>query len=106
MPSEDRIVGAVVAGKYVVRRIVGSGSMGVVCEAEHIEIGKRVALKLIESSLATSSDIAMRFRQEARAASLVESQHIVQVFDVGADEILGLYLVMEYLTGEDLAAVL
>src|SRR3974390_418057 len=48
-------------------------------------------------------DIAMRFRQEARAASLVESQHIVQVFDVGADDELGLYLVMEYLTGEDLA---
>ena len=52
------------------------------------------------------SDIAMRFRQEARAASLVESHHIVQVFDVGADDKLGLYLVMEYLTGEDLAAML
>ena len=78
--------------------------MGVVCEAEHLEIGKRLAIKLIDASLAGMSDIAMRFRQEARAASLVESQHIVQVFDVGADEKLGLYLVMEYLTGEDLSA--
>ncbi|HEY3819888.1 MAG TPA: protein kinase [Polyangiaceae bacterium] len=100
----QRIVGATVAGKYRIRRIIGSGSMGIVCEAEHLEIGKRLAIKVIDASLAGMSDIAMRFRQEARAASLVESQHIVQVFDVGADEKLGLYLVMEYLTGEDLSA--
>ena len=101
---EQRIVGAVVAGKYRIRRIIGAGSMGVVCEAEHLEIGKRLAIKVIDASLAGMSDIATRFRREARAASLVESQHIVQVFDVGTDEALGLYLVMEHLTGEDLSA--
>jgi serine/threonine protein kinase len=100
----QRIVGTIVAGKYRIRRVIGSGSMGIVCEAEHLEIGKRLAIKVIDASLAGMSDIAMRFRQEARAASLVESQHIVQVFDVGTDAELGLYLVMEYLTGEDLAA--
>lgn len=100
------LAGAVVAGKYRVRRVVGAGSMGVVCEAEHLEIGKRLAIKLIDASLAGMKDIALRFRQEARAASLVESQHIVQVFDVGADDKLGLYLVMEYLTGEDVAQLL
>jgi serine/threonine-protein kinase len=104
--QEERIVGATVAGKYRIRRVIGAGSMGVVCEAEHLEIGKRLAIKLIDASLAGLRDIAMRFRQEARAASLVESQHIVQVFDVGADEKLGLYLVMEYLNGRDLAALL
>jgi serine/threonine protein kinase len=103
---EERVVGATVAGKYRIRRILGAGSMGVVCEAEHVEIGKRLAIKIIDASLVGMSDIAMRFRQEARAASLVESQHIVQVFDVGQDDKLGLYLVMELLTGEDLAAVL
>ena len=103
---EERVVGATVAGKYRIRRILGAGSMGVVCEAEHVEIGKRLAIKIIDASLAGMSDITMRFRQEARAASLVESQHIVQVFDVGQDDKLGLYLVMELLTGEDLAAVL
>jgi eukaryotic-like serine/threonine-protein kinase len=103
---EQRIVGASVAGKYRIRRVLGSGSMGIVCEAEHLEIGKRLAIKVIDASLAGMADIAMRFRQEARAASLVESQHIVQVFDVGTDDKLGLYLVMEYLTGQDLAAAL
>jgi serine/threonine-protein kinase len=106
MPNEKRIVGATIASKYRVRRIIGGGSMGVVCEAEHLEIGKRVAIKLIDASLAGMSDVAMRFRQEARATSLVESHHIVQVFDVGTDDELGLYLVMEYLTGADLANVL
>jgi serine/threonine-protein kinase len=103
---EQRVVGATVAGKYRIRKVVGHGSMGVVCEAEHLEIGKRLAIKIIDASLAGMKDIALRFRQEARAASLVENQHIVQVFDVGTDEALGLYLVMEYLVGEDLAAVL
>lgn len=101
--SEVDVVGATVAGKYRIRRVVGGGSMGLVCEAEHLEIGKRVAIKLIDASLVGMSDVAMRFRQEARATSLVESHHIVQVFDVGTDEQLGLYQVMEYLTGEDLA---
>ncbi len=103
---EQRLAGAIVAGKYRIRRVVGAGSMGVVCEAEHLEIGKRLAIKLIDASLAGMKDIAARFRQEARAASLVESQHIVQVFDVGADDTLGLYLVMEFLTGEDVAKLL
>ncbi|MGA7120728.1 MAG: protein kinase [Polyangiaceae bacterium] len=106
MASDTEIVGATIAGKYVVRRVVGRGSMGVVCEAEHLEIGKRVAIKLIDASLAGMTDIAIRFRQEARATSLVESHHIVQVFDVGTDERLGLYLVMEFLAGEDLATLL
>jgi serine/threonine-protein kinase len=105
-PAAAELEGTVVAGKYRVRRVVGAGSMGVVCEAQHLEIGKRLAIKLIDASLAGMTDIAQRFRQEARAASLVESQHIVQVFDVGTDQRLGLYLVMEYLTGRDLAKAL
>jgi serine/threonine protein kinase len=106
MANEALTIGAIIAGKYRVRRIIGRGSMGVVCEAEHIEIGKRVAIKLIDASLAGMRDVAERFRREARAASLVESHHIVQVFDVGSDDDLGLYLVMEYLAGEDLARLL
>jgi serine/threonine protein kinase len=106
MADSERIVGATVASKYRIRRVIGRGSMGVVCEAEHLEIGKRVAIKLIEASLTGMNEIATRFRREARAASLVESHHIVQVFDVGSDDSLGLYLVMEYLAGEDLAQLL
>ena len=78
--------------------------MGAVYEGEHVEIGKRVAIKVIEHQHARSTELAARFRREARAASAVESEHIVQVFDVGQDDRVGLYMVMELLAGEDLAS--
>jgi eukaryotic-like serine/threonine-protein kinase len=106
MADADLIVGATVAGKYRIRRVIGRGSMGVVCEAQHLEIGKRVAIKLIDTTLTGMKDVAARFRREARATGLAESHHIVHVFDVGSDDQVGLYLVMEYLTGEDLAQLL
>ena len=55
MAGEPRALGTTIAGKYRVRRVVGAGSMGVVYEAEHLDIGKRVAIKLIDSSLAGMS---------------------------------------------------
>ena len=93
-----------IAGKYRIKRRIGAGGMGAVYEGEHVEIGKRVAIKVIEHQHAQSTELAARFRREARAASAVESEHIVQVFDVGQDERVGLYMVMELLAGEDLAS--
>ncbi|GAC1357456.1 MAG: hypothetical protein NVSMB47_10590 [Polyangiales bacterium] len=96
-------IGVTLAGKFLVKRLIGKGGMGAVYEGSHVEIGKRIAIKLIDPEHSRSEEIADRFRQEARAASRVESDHIVQVFDVGQDPTWGLYMVMEYLTGEDLA---
>ncbi len=97
-------LGATLAGKFLVKRLLGQGGMGSVYEGTHVEIGKRVAIKIIAAHHAKSgTDLAARFRQEARAASRVESDHIVQVFDVGQDDVFGLYMVMEFLTGEDVA---
>lgn len=76
--------------------------MGVVCEAIHLDLGKKVAVKLIDKSMKESELIVARFRREARAAGQIQSEHIVDVFDVGADARVGLYMVMEHLTGEDL----
>ena len=80
--------------------------MAIVYEGEHVALGKRVAIKLVQSLFANDSEIVHRFEREARSASAVESEHIVHVFDVGADPELGLFLVMELLNGEDLARVL
>jgi serine/threonine protein kinase len=96
-------IGATLAGKYEVRRMIGRGGMGAVYEGLHIDIGKRVAIKLLETEHSKAEEIAERFRREGRAASRVESEHVVQVFDVGQDATHGLYMVMEYLDGEDLA---
>ena len=96
------LVGLSVGGKYEVRRVLGVGGMGVVCEAIHIDLGKRVAIKLIDKTMKESELIVARFRREARALGQIQSEHIVDVFDVGADTRVGLYMVMEYLPGEDL----
>jgi len=95
--------GTTIAGKYLVKRRIGAGGMGTVYEGEHVEIGKRVAIKVIEHAHANENELAQRFRREARAASAVESEHIVHVFDVGQDPTVGLYMVMEFLSGIDLA---
>lgn len=96
------LVGLAVGSKYEVRRVLGVGGMGVVCEAVHLDLGKKVAIKLIDKTMKESELIVARFRREARALGQIQSEHIVDVFDVGADQRVGLYMVMEYLSGEDL----
>ncbi|HEX3344152.1 MAG TPA: serine/threonine-protein kinase [Polyangiaceae bacterium] len=96
------MLGERVAGKYELKRLLGSGSMGAVYEGVHIDLGKRLAIKLIHPEFGESAEVVARFRREARAASAVESDYIGQIFDFGRDEALGLYMVIEYLEGEDL----
>ena len=96
------LVGLSVGGKYEVRRVLGIGGMGVVCEAVHIDLGKKVAIKLIDKTMKESELIVARFKREAYALGQLQSEHIVDVFDVGADARVGLYMVMEHLPGEDL----
>ena len=96
------LVGLAVGGKYEVRRVIGIGGMGVICEAIHVDLGKKVAIKLIDKTMKESELIVARFRREARALGQIQSEHIVDVFDVGADPRVGLYMVMEHLPGEDL----
>ncbi len=98
------LVGLAIGGRYEIRRVIGAGGMGVVCEAEHLDLGKRVAVKLIDKSMKESESIIARFKREAKAAGRIQSEHIVDVFDVNADARVGLYMVMEHLTGEDLQA--
>ena len=104
-PSPGRaFMGAMLGGKYEVTGILGVGGMGVVCEARHAQLGgKRFAVKLVQRYFAGSELAAARFRREVRAVAAVESEHIVQITDVGTDDQFGLFMVMEYLQGEDLA---
>jgi eukaryotic-like serine/threonine-protein kinase len=98
------MLGERVAGKYQLRRLLGSGAMGAVYEGVHLDIGKRLAIKLIHPQYCESPEVVARFRREARAASAVDSDYIVQIYDFGRDDKLGLYMVIEYLEGEDLEA--
>jgi serine/threonine-protein kinase len=98
----DALVGSIVAGKYRIDRVLGRGGMGAVFSATNATIGKRVALKFLTHNTARDKSATMRFQREAEAAGVIESEHIVHVFDSGTTEDGLPFLVMELLTGEDL----
>jgi eukaryotic-like serine/threonine-protein kinase len=99
--------GTVLVGKYRVERQLGQGGMGWVILATHIQLEQRVAIKFMHAShLAHGPDSVARFLREARAAARIQSEHVARVADVGTLEDGSPYLVMEYLEGQDLDALL
>jgi serine/threonine protein kinase len=94
-------IGTVLEGKFRITREIGRGGMAAVYEAENIDIGKRVAVKVLAAELITSRVVRERFIREARAASAVRSPHICDVYDSGMFEERP-FLVMELLEGESL----
>jgi len=96
--------GKVLAEKYEVVKLIGEGGMGAVFEARHRTTLKRCALKVLSRvEFAHNAELVNRFFREAQASSVVESDHIVQVFDSGFDGLTGCpYMIMELLDGEDL----
>lgn len=97
--------GDVLAGKYAVERVLGVGGMGVVVAAHHLQLDQRVALKFLLPEMAGSSQVVARFLREGRAAAKIRSEHVARVHDVGTLDTGAPYLVMEYLNGQDLSAV-
>jgi serine/threonine-protein kinase len=99
--SSDLACGAVFAGRYRVERRIAAGGMGAVYEVVHIETNRRRALKVMHAEMVQSDELRGRFRQEARVAAEIDSEHIVDVFDAGIDDATGMpFLVMELLRGE------
>lgn len=102
----DPLVGTTLYDRYKVLRRVGEGGMGIVYEAEHVLIEKRVALKVLKDDFSSRPDVVERFRQEAKSASRIGHEHIVDISDFGETPSGQSYFVMEFLEGQDLATVL
>jgi serine/threonine-protein kinase len=102
--SDDPRLGTVIAG-YRIEERIGRGGMGVVYRAEHINLQRRAAIKIIAPDLAESVGFRERFTREARIAAALQHPNIVTVYDAGEVDGL-LYLAMQYIEGEDLSAVL
>jgi serine/threonine protein kinase len=98
--------GDVIAGKYRVDRVLGSGGMGVVVAAHHQQLQHAVALKFLHQEALASKDALNRFLREAQVLARLRSPHVARVMDVGTLEHGEPYLVMEYLQGADLGTVL
>lgn len=95
-----------IAAKYAVTRMIGKGGMGVVYEAFGLD-GARVAVKVLSDELASSETQVARFEREARTVAALDTSHVAKVLETGVDPDTRLpFIVMEYLEGEDLRAVL
>jgi hypothetical protein len=102
-PGNLFAVGAIFAERYRMLGVIGKGGMGTVYLAEHTELGRKVAIKVLRPEWSADPPSAKRFRVEARTVSALGHPNIVQVFDAGALADGRLFLVMEHLDGRDLA---
>jgi CheY-like chemotaxis protein len=102
--TDDPRLGTVIAG-YRIEERIGRGGMGVVYRAEHLNLQRRAAIKIIAPDLAESEGFRERFTREARIAAALQHPNIVTVYDAGEVDGL-LYLAMQFIQGEDLAAIL
>ena len=103
-PPMSPIPGGTQVGEYVIERQIGEGGMGVIFSAVHPVIGKQVAIKVLNSDLAASRDIVMRFIQEAKSVNQIRHRNIVDIFSFGTLEDGRHYFAMELLEGESMAA--
>ena len=101
--SAERVIDA--NGKYVIVKVLGEGGMGNVYLAEHSQIGRKVAIKALHPQLVKNEAIRARFKNEASTMAHLQHPNIVALYDY-CEEADGLYLVMEYVEGQDLAKLL
>jgi serine/threonine protein kinase len=99
----DSLVGTVLAERYTIIRRIGEGGMGAVYEARHAIIGKRVAVKVLLEKFLENQELIARLLQEARLASSIGHENIVDVTDYGTTSDGRAFVVMEFLDGESLA---
>ncbi len=103
--TSDNLVPPDLRVRYSDFEFIGAGGMGRIVSAHDTRLDKRVAIKLLPRNSENALAV-MRFQQEARAVSKLNNSHVVQVLDFGYSESGEPYLVMEYVKGEDLDALI
>ena len=107
----DPLLGQILGGKLRVLRRIGQGGMGTVYIAEHVGLGKQVAVKVLspqyvqhgEPQPGQDFDLVRRLHTEARHTAAIKNEHIVEIFDIGTTGEGRPYVEMELLIGESLA---
>lgn len=104
--SAARWIGQTIDGRYRIDALLGEGGMGAVFVAEHLRLGKPVALKMILPEHAGNAELATRFARESMVTASLEHPHIVTALDTGSLPDGGAYLVMTLAAGESLRQVM
>jgi predicted Ser/Thr protein kinase len=95
-----------IAGRFRIEREIGTGGMGTVYLATHLELDRRVAVKIIRREFAGDADVADRFLREARTMAKLHHPHAAMIFDAGNLPDGRHFIVMEFVEGETLSQVL
>ena len=98
--------GRIIGGRYRLDARLAAGGMGEVFQATHIELGRKLALKLMRPELSQDASFVERFRREAMTASRLGHPNIVDIIDSGRADDGQFYFVMEYLDGKTLSALI
>ncbi|MGE0548221.1 MAG: serine/threonine-protein kinase [Kofleriaceae bacterium] len=101
-PQADPLIGKTMAGRYAVQKKLGEGGMGAVYLATHNVLEKQVALKVLHGEFARKSDLVERFMQEAKAASRIRHENVIDISDFGTTPEGLVFFAMELLAGHDL----
>jgi eukaryotic-like serine/threonine-protein kinase len=100
--NDDPLVGKTLVNRYLISRKLGEGGMGSVYLASHIVLEKQVALKVLHGEYARKPDLVERFMQEAKAASRIRHENVIDISDFGVTEDGFVFFAMELLKGNDL----
>jgi len=104
-PTKD-LVGQVLADRYHITKKLGEGGMGQVYLAEHVKMGRKSAIKVMNPSMVNDPDALARFNREALNASRISHPNICAIYDFGETPDGLVYLAMEFVEGEPLTDVL
>ena len=98
----DPFIGATLAGRYLITKKLGEGGMGAVYLATHIGLDKQVALKVLHGEFTRKPDLVERFIQEAKAASRIRHENVIDISDFDTTPEGMVFFAMEHLKGHDL----
>lgn len=102
----ESLVGTVLAGRYRIERLLGSGGMGSVYRAEHVLMRKACAVKVLHREMTQVKEVVARFEREAVAAARIEHPNVAAATDFGQLENGSFYLVLEFIEGQSLSQLI
>ncbi len=99
------LVGSIIAERYHVMKKLGEGGMGQVYLAEHVKMGRKSAVKVMNPGMVNDADAISRFNREAANASMINHPNVAGIYDFGETSDGLIYLAMEFIEGESLTAI-